>query len=58
MTDHRLSGEGRSFNIASIMDGDLDALIDALVTADQAARLAEQNETGLPPGGKVSRAWP
>ena len=42
VTDHRLSGEGRSFNIASIMDGDLDALIDALVTADQAARLAAQ----------------
>ena len=42
MTDHRLTGEGRSFNIAAIMDGDLDALIDALVTADQAARLAEQ----------------
>ena len=58
VTDHRLTGEGRSFNIAAIMDGDLDALIDALVTADQAARLAEQNETGLPPGGKVSRAWP
>ena len=42
VTDHRLTGEGRSFNIAAIMDGDLDALIDALVTADQAARLAEQ----------------
>ncbi len=42
VTDHRLSGEGRSFNIASVMDGDLDALIDALVTADQAARLARQ----------------
>ena len=43
MTDHRLSGEGRSFQIGSIMDGDLDALIDALVTADQAERLAAQN---------------
>ena len=43
VTDHRLSGEGRSFNIGSIMDGDLDALIDALVTADQAERLAAQN---------------
>ena len=43
VTDHRLSGEGRSFNIASIMDGDLDALIDALVTADQAERLAAQS---------------
>ena len=43
VTDHRLVGEGRSFNIGSIMDGDLDALIDALVTADQAERLAAQN---------------
>ena len=42
VTDHRLVGEGRSFNIASIMGGDLDALIDALVTADQAQKLAEQ----------------
>ncbi len=43
VTDHRLVGEGRSFNIGSIMDGDLDALIDALVTADQAERLAAQS---------------
>ena len=42
VTDHRLSGEGRSFNIAAVMDGDLDALIDALVTADQAEKLAQQ----------------
>ena len=43
VTDHRLTGEGRSFSIAPIMAGDLDALIDALVTADQAARLAQQS---------------
>ena len=43
VTDHRLSGEGRSFNIAAIMNGDLDALIDALVTADQAEKLAAQS---------------
>ena len=43
VTDHRITGEGRSFNISAIMDGELDPLIDALVTADQAARLAEQN---------------
>ena len=43
VTDHRLSGEGRSFNISSIMDGDLDALIDALVTADQAEKLSAQS---------------
>ena len=44
VTDHRLSGDGRSFNIDRIINGDLDALIDALVTADQAARLAAQTE--------------
>lgn len=43
VTDHRLSGEGRSFNISSIMDGDMDALIDALVTADQAEKLSAQS---------------
>lgn len=43
VTDHRLSGDGRSFNISAIMDGDLDALINALVTADQAERLSAQN---------------
>ena len=42
VTDHRLSGDGRSFNIAAIMNGDLDALIDALVTVDQAEKLAQQ----------------
>ncbi len=45
VTDHRLSGDGRSFNIERIMNGDLDALIDALVTADQAAKLAAQTES-------------
>lgn len=45
VTDHRLSGDGRSFNIDRIINGDLDPLIDALVTADQAARLAAQTET-------------
>ena len=43
VTDHRLSGDGRSFNIAAIMGGDLDALIDALITADQTEKLASQN---------------
>ena len=43
VTDHRLTGEGRSFAIAPILSGDLDALIDALVTADQAAKLAAQS---------------
>ena len=45
VTDHRLSGDGRSFNIDRIINGELDPLIDALVTADQAAKLAAQTET-------------
>ena len=45
VTDHRLSGDGRSFNIDRVINGDLDPLIDALVTADQAAKLAAQTET-------------
>ncbi len=39
VTDHRLSGEVKNFNIASIINGDLDELIDALVTMDQAEKL-------------------
>ena len=42
VTDHRLSGDGRSFHIGAILNGDLDPLIDALVTADQAEKLARQ----------------
>ena len=41
VTDHRLSGEGRSFNLESVINGGLDPLIDALTAADQAEKLAE-----------------
>ena len=44
VTDHRLSGDSKNFNIDRIMNGDLDELIDALVTADQAAKLGAQPE--------------
>lgn len=44
VTDHRLSGDNKNFNISGIINGDLDALIDALVTADQAEKLAAQAE--------------
>jgi len=44
VTDHRLSGDNKNFNIAGIINGDLDALIDTLVTADQAAKLSAQSE--------------
>lgn len=42
VTDHRLSGDAKNFNIASIINGDLDELIDALVTSDQAEKLKAQ----------------
>ena len=45
VTDHRLSGESKNFNLQPILNGDLDPLIDSLVTADQAARLQERTET-------------
>ena len=44
VTDHRLNGEGKNFNLQPILNGDLDPLIDSLVTADQAARLQSQTE--------------
>ncbi len=45
VTDHRLGGDSKNFNIAAIINGDLDALIDALTLADQGARLqAEHGE--------------
>ena len=47
VTDHRLNGDNKNFNIDRIINGDLDELIDALVTADQAAKLAENGEFGV-----------
>ena len=44
VTDHRLAGDVKNFNLQPIMNGDLDALIDSLVTADQAALLQAQTE--------------
>ena len=41
VTDHRLTGENKNFNIAAIINGDLDAMVDALTVADQARRLQE-----------------
>ncbi len=41
VTDHRLTGDNKNFNIAAIINGDLDALVDALTVADQARRLQE-----------------
>ena len=40
VTDHRLSGDGRSFNLESTVNGNLDPLIDALTASVQAEKLA------------------
>ena len=44
VTDHRLTGDVKNFNIQNIINGDLDGLIDSLVTADQATKLQVQTE--------------
>ena len=46
VTDHRLTGEVKNFNIDQIINGDLDPLIDALVTADQAEKLLRERGEG------------
>ena len=43
VTDHRLTGDNKNFNLSAIIDGNLDELIDALVTADQAEKIKMQN---------------
>lgn len=43
--DHRLTGEERSFDLNTVLDGNLDELIDALVTADRTEKL-KSGETG------------
>ena len=44
VTDHRLVGDVRNFNIQNVLNGDLDPIIDALITADQAEKLKKQAE--------------
>ena len=44
VTDHRLTGDSKNFNIAAVMNGDLDNMIDALILNDQAQRLQENKE--------------
>ena len=46
VTDHRLTGDSKNFNLAAGINGDLDALIDALTLADQTRRLQEGYEKG------------
>ena len=42
LTDHRLTGDNKNFNLSAVINGDMDALIDALVTQDQAEKYREQ----------------
>ena len=44
VTDHRLTGDNKNFAIDSVINGGLDPIIDALTTAEQAAKLAEVGE--------------
>ena len=46
VTDHRLTGDSKNFNLAAVINGDLDALIDALTLAAQTRRLQEGYEKG------------
>ena len=41
VTDHRLTGEGRSFNLDAVINGNLDPLLDSLIAADRAEKLAD-----------------
>ena len=44
VTDHRLAGERKNFPLSEIIDGGLDALIDALATSEQAEKLNAPTE--------------
>ena len=41
VTDHRLTGENRNFNIDAVINGELDPIIDALTMQSQAEKLRE-----------------
>ena len=45
VTDHRLTGDVKNFAIDVVINGGLDPIVDALTTADQAAKLAEAGES-------------
>lgn len=44
VTDHRLTGENKNFNIDAVMNGDLDPIIDALTMQEQAEKLRKSTE--------------
>ena len=39
VTDHRLNGDDKNFNLSLVINGELDPIIDALITADRAEKL-------------------
>jgi peptide chain release factor 1 len=42
VTDHRLEGDNKNFNLDKVMEGDIDGLIEALTIADNASKLKEE----------------
>ena len=44
VTDHRLTGEVKNFNLEQVIDGNLDPILDALIAQDQAEKLKAQAE--------------
>ena len=44
VTDHRLTGDVKNFNIASVINGELDPIIDALTMQEQAEKLRQSTE--------------
>ena len=48
VTYHRLTGDVKNFSIDAVVNGGLDPVIDALVTADQAERLAASGGEATP----------
>ena len=45
VTDHRLTGDSKNFNIDAVINGDLDPIIDALTMQAQAEKLRESTES-------------
>ena len=41
VTDHRLTGDNKNFNIAAIMNGELDEIIEALIVQDQTNKMEQ-----------------
>ena len=44
VTDHRLNGEDKNFNLSTVINGELDPIIDALIAADRSEKLRMQAE--------------